>query len=83
VEASSPAPDDLVVELQAGGDLLVVEPLGGRQDQLRSLDFPERPRVAGGPMAELAALVTTQLDLRGGLGHLGSDSPLEPGLLPP
>jgi hypothetical protein len=34
-------------------------------------------------MAELAALVTTQLDLGGGLGHLGSDSPLEPGLLPP
>lgn len=70
MKASSPAPDYLVVDLEAFGDLLVVEPLGGVEDELRALHLVVGERVAGGAVAKLGSLLAAQLDLRGGLGHL-------------
>jgi hypothetical protein len=62
VEASSPAPDNDVVHVQAPGDLDVGEPVSGVEDELGALHQPVRQRVARRPMLELRTLLVAHND---------------------
>jgi hypothetical protein len=63
VEATSPAPDNLGVHLQAPGDLGVRRTLAGVEDELGALHSLVRERVARRPMLELRTLLADQDDL--------------------
>src|SRR5947208_519173 len=71
VEALAPHRDDLAARVQARGDLVVAEPLGGQEHDLSADHIPIRQRIPTRSFLEDASLLAAQVDpIRAPSGHL-------------
>src|SRR5437870_3716581 len=61
-EALAPLAHDLTARIQASGDLVVVQALGGHQDHSGANDFEIRQRISSRPAVQLFGLHGRQLN---------------------
>src|ERR1035437_7051256 len=63
-EALAPLADNFTARIQASGDLVVVDALGGHQDHLGANDFEVGQRISNRPAVQLCGLLDRQHNVK-------------------